>query len=178
MGSPTAETGGVPLLPESAVDVPQLDPFEEAEEKQFSLRLHRGASFTSMASSSAEAVSHLWVLSHHIFCVCVCVQAVEKKVPQAISFSKQHSQSEATPTSPSPFTRLTPDSSRSSGRSSDSSALSGMVGSEATLPLPSPATLQVLSRPVTLRQLGATIREPGYLEGEFKVHLKPHPHSQ
>ena len=29
--------------------------------------------------------------------------------------------------------------------------------------------VQVLSRPVTLRQLGATLREPGYLEGEFRV---------
>ena len=38
---------------ESAIDVPQLDPFEEEEERQFSLRLHRGASFTSMASSAA-----------------------------------------------------------------------------------------------------------------------------
>ena len=28
---------------------------------------------------------------------------------------------------------------------------------------------QILSRPVTVRQLGATIREPGYLESEFRV---------
>lgn len=40
-------------LAEAAVDVPCLDPFEEAEEKEFSLRLNRGASFTSMASSAA-----------------------------------------------------------------------------------------------------------------------------
>lgn len=28
---------------------------------------------------------------------------------------------------------------------------------------------QVLSRPVTVRQLGATIREPNYIESEFRV---------
>ena len=38
---------------ESAIDVPCLDPFEETEEREYSLRLHRGASFTSMASSVA-----------------------------------------------------------------------------------------------------------------------------
>lgn len=133
-----------PLPSYHDIDVPQLDPFEEVEEREFNLRLHRGTSFNSMASSAAGETP-----------------ITEKKVPQAISFSKQHSQDEATPTNPTPFTRLdTPDSSRSSGRSSgqssgqstDSSALSGMV----------------LSRPVTLRQLGATIREPSYLEGEFK----------
>ena len=50
-------------------------------------------------------------------------------MPEAVSFSKQTSVDEATPTSPTPFTRLgaSSDSSRSSGRSSDSSALSGMV---------------------------------------------------
>lgn len=35
------------------MDVPKLDPFEEEEERQFSVRLHRGASFISMASSAA-----------------------------------------------------------------------------------------------------------------------------
>lgn len=30
---------------------------------------------------------------------------------------------------------------------------------------------QVLSRPVTVRQLGATIREPGYVETEFRVRI-------
>lgn len=40
-------------LAEAAIDVPCLDPFEEVEEKEFSLRLNRGASFTSMASSAA-----------------------------------------------------------------------------------------------------------------------------
>lgn len=124
-----------PSYNESAIDVPCLDPFEETEEKEFSLRLHRGASFTSMASSAAGEPPQ------------------EKKVPQAVSFSKQYPQGVASPASPAPFTRLgSPDSSRSSGRSSEGSVLSGMV----------------LSRPVTLRQLGATLREPGYLEGEFR----------
>ena len=67
--------------------------------------------------------------------MCV-VQEGEKKVPAAVSFSKQHSESEAMPTSPAPFTRLdTPDSCHSSGRSSDSSALSGMVSLSLSLPL-------------------------------------------
>ena len=116
-------------LAESAIDVPQLDPFEQEEERQFSLRLHRGASFTSMASSTAGEPPVSKELTPHLSS-CLVIQAEEKKVPQAVSFSKQHSQSEATPTSPTPFTRLgaSSDSSRSSGRSSDSSALSGMVG--------------------------------------------------
>lgn len=50
-------------LAEAAVDVPCLDPFEEEEEKEFSLRLNRGASFTSMASSAAGETQVSWGLS-------------------------------------------------------------------------------------------------------------------
>ena len=122
-----------PPDPLADIDVPKLDPFEEVEEREFSLRLHRGASFTSMASSAAGDAAVSKELTHNLpLChsVCLCSQTAEKKVPPAISFSKQHSQSEATPTNPTPFTRLdSEDSSRSSGRSSSSSALSGMVSS-------------------------------------------------
>ena len=34
-----------------------------------------------------------------------------------------------------------------------------------------PFPLQILSRPITVQQLGATIKEPQYLENEFRVSI-------